>query len=417
MPEKILKKGTLINVKNCSDDDLLRNYGGVFEKNGEGKIVTKLDGVVKVENGTPYFLDMKKGHWEPIEIENDTKKGIEEEEVEEYDEDEDEEIEEGYQISRSNFYKTNPVSNYGSSINDGQTFYYFPKPKKKKDGNGVEDTRDKFQYGNNGQTSPNVNPSNPMSNSMLGDKFDEFVNAVNESKALSIKDGCVKGASTFKRKYLDKIDNCKLLFYAESQDKKDEHWNISFFSDDKYIKTQIQHLGQTLDLTPMNLNKSNDRIRLLNQIELVMDKLQEDCIINRQARNPLRKIKPLSIPACIRYVSYAALGDVLQECADMKYSDIGTPAARKTYQKVDKLIKALSLEGSYEEHKKHGGKKKEAFLEALNIWKNRYEQMRSKLNNNELEEYVVNNERPGINLDTNNRNRGRNENFGLFTTI
>ena len=43
--------------------------------------------------------------------------------------------------------------------------------------------------------------------------------------------------------------------------------------------------------------------------------------------------------------------------------------------------------------------------------------MKSKLINNELEEYVVNNERPGMNLDTNNRNRDRNENCGPFTTI
>jgi hypothetical protein len=94
MPEEILKKGTLINVKNCSDDDLLRNYGGVFERNGEGKIVTKFDDSVKVKNGTPYFLD-EKGHCEPIEIENDNKKETVEEEtvVEDYD-DEEEEIEE-----------------------------------------------------------------------------------------------------------------------------------------------------------------------------------------------------------------------------------------------------------------------------------------------------------------------------------
>ena len=187
----------------------------------------------------------------------------------------------------------------------------------------------------------------------------------------------------------------------------------AFLPDSKYDKEKT-----------IKLNNSRDRAKLMNDIGKDEDgyvlKSLDDGTVKNVSSNPIRKVNQSfqkSVPECLRYVGYAALCDVLKDCTQMKYSDVGTPEANKTYKKVDAIIKALSLEGTIEAGVKHGGDKKDAFLDALKNWKERYEQMRDKLNNNKLEEYVVNNERPGMNLDTNNRNRGRNENCGPFTSI
>ena len=409
MQAKILKAGTVVNVKGCSGDDLLQDYGGIFKRNEKGQIVTKVDGVVKVENGKPFFLDTKEGNWKPIEIKNNTKKETEEEEEEEEyeDEEEEEEIEES-PISQSNSYKTNPFVNAGQGA---QTFYYFRK--------NPEPTTTRYPRGNitnvKGNTLPynnsNRNPldfsSNPMNHSMLGGKFDEFVNAVNSSKALSIKNGIVTGDGQFKNKYLDKIKNCKLLFYASPMDKKDERSALNPRSDYKYITTGPE--------SPMYLNKAQDRARLLNNIDSVIDYLNDDKIINRACGtvNILKKAKPLSITRCIRYTSYATIGNVLRECAKMTYNDIGTDKAEQTLGRVEGLMKALSLsneELTFEDGNEHGGNKKDSFLTALSIWKTRYNELLQLKNiggSQGLQDYVIRNERADLSLNnTNNLNRG-----------
>ena len=431
---KILEKGTILNVTQGNAQKFLDEYSGLFAKNADGKLVITKDDTVEKDGNDYYYYDDEGRRHLIDEINKQSRKVVKNKEKdgeEEYDydadDDEDEEIEDEIE-------EKSDGKNQGYTKFDGKTFYIYPKPRTRPKAqdirkyrsqnnirNGVRNTGNRFKDNNNLQRFDDNNLSNnnndPMNKRMLGDKFDAFVNAVNESKALSIEQGKVKNTSEFKYKYLNKIDNCKLLFYETLQHAQNEHWNISFFSDDKYIKAQ----SGDVDLTPMYLNKSKDRARLINNIDSVIEHLSDNCIKNRTITfNPGRKIKPLSIPACIRYVSYAALGDVLQECAKMTYNDIGTDKAEQTLDKVEGLMKALSLsndELTFEDGSKHGGNKKKAFLEALNIWKQRYEQMKSKLTNNELEEYVVNNERPGMNLDTNNRNRGRNENCGPFTSI
>ena len=338
MPGKILKKGTRINVKDCSEDDLLRNYGGIFERNGEGKIVTKFDDVVKVENGKPFFLDMK-GNWEPIEIENDTKKEIEEEEEEEEEEYEDEEEEkeiEDYPISQSNSYKINPMGNAGQGA---QTFYYFPKSKTQ---NKPKVAGNTFKYKGNNEASHDNNYSsngkNPMGQRMLGEDFDDFREAINASGVIDINEkGFIKGTRDFKKDCLKNIDNCELRFY-DSQEKMESEW--AYLPDWKYIKEG--------DLRAIKLNNSSDRARMMNNINDVLDYISEDSVKNVSS-NVLRKFKQSfqkSVPECVRYVGYAALCDVLKDCAQMKYSDINTEKANNTYKQVKAIIKALSLEGT-----------------------------------------------------------------------
>lgn len=400
MPGQILKAGTRINVKDCSEDDLLRNYGGIFERNGEGKIVTKFDDVVKVENGKPFFLDMK-GNWEPIEIENDTKKEIEEEEEEEYDEDEDEEIEEGYQISQSNLYKNNPFGNASQGLNNRQTFYYFPEPKTQKKPNVAGNT---FKYKGNNEALHDNNDSsngkNPMGQRMLGEDFDDFREAINASGVIDINEkGFIKGTRDFKKDCLKNIDNCELRFY-DSQEQMESEW--AYLPDWKYDKEKT-----------IKLNNSRDRAKLMNDIGkddngYVLKSLDDGAVKNVSS-NPLRKVNQSfqkSVPECLRYVGYAALCDVLKDCTQMKYSDVGTPEANKTYKKVDTIIKAFSLEGTIEEGVKHGGNKKDAFLTALDIWKTRYNELLQLKDIGRLESYVKN-ETADLNLNnTNNLNRG-----------
>ena len=418
MPGQILKAGTRINVKDCSEDDLLRNYGGIFERNGEGKIVTKFDDVVKVENGKPFFLDMK-GNWEPIEIENDTKKEIEEEEEEEYDEDEEEEIEDS-PISQSNLYKNNPFGNAGQGLNNRQTFYYFPTSKTQNNPNVAGNT---FKYkGNNEalQNNPNVagntfkykgnnealhdnnyssNGKNPMGQRMLGEDFDDFREAINASGVIDINEkGFIKGTRDFKKDCLKNIDNCELRFY-NSQEQMESEW--AYLPDWKYIKEG--------DLRAIKLNNSSDRARMMDNINEVLDYIDEDSVKNVSS-NVLRKFKQSfqkSVPECVRYVGYAALCDILKDCAQMKYSDINTEKANNTYKQVKAIIKALSLENTKEENVKHGKKKKKAFLNALRLWKDRYDELSRAKYEGTFEEIV--NQQASLDLDVNNKfkNKGK----------
>ena len=240
---------------------------------------------------------------------------------------------------------------------------------------------------------------------MMGNVFDDFRDTINASGAISMdKQGNVKNAREFRDKCLQNIDNCELRFY-DSQEQMKSEW--------AYLPDRYYDESKTI-----KLNNSRDRAKLMNDIGknengYVLESLDHGTVKNVSS-NILRKVNQSfqkSVPECLRYVAYSVLCPVIRECIDMRYKDVGTDKGEKTLQRVIAIKRLLSLEGTQEADKPHGGNKKDRFIDALDKWIERYTKVKEE-SCKEEDEFIdfikeeqeeIKNTQAGLNLNYKNR--------------
>ena len=442
-----LKKGREILITSNNVGYVMAHYSDVLGYKGDNKFEVLNNNSVAIDNdGTPYcrnkdgkLVEIAEQRVVTSETENDEmdneeerKKEVEEdddreEEFDEEDEDDEEETIDTDQFDDNNDEPSYIVQPNGSgfiiSMNESlirkttkETMNGGRKVKAHKKKEGTHDVDDYDIYGDdlspydddNDESKRDDNQNadehfdsdekDILDGKMLGNYYGEFADAINSSGALSIDErGNVENAIIFKEKCINKIDNCQIRFYCSHGCMKEE---ATFLPDKLYFTGNAP-------LAEMKLCKSDDRARFLNKVDEVLKYIDQRKVKN-VSTNPLRKINQKhlqrSVPFCLRYVGYAALCDVLPKCLRMTYKDVGTHEGNNIYAQVVAITKALSLEGTSEKEKKHGKRKKKAFIDALRIWKKRYEEILKVRNNNDDFEKIIN-EKPHLSLYDNNRSK------------